>query len=369
MKICIETQTLNHHQRSGLLTYTEGLVNSLSRVDQDNDYFLVYYSLRRAPAEMPGPDKANFQKHVLRLPDQEFFSDQILKDRVALPYFLKKHRMDVFHRPAGYTLPKINGILKVLTVHDLRTLTMQDDVWAQDIGQYRRSLSEADVCVTVSECTKRDLIEHFQLDENKIRVVPLAADERFFPQAADKVSALKQKIGIQGPYFLSVGSVPRKNLEGIIRGFARADIPDDFSLVMTCRMDLEKYRLLVRELGIEKRVVFLSDLRDDELTALYSGAYCFLFPSLYEGFGLPILEAMQCGVPVITSNISSCPEVAGDAALQVNPRDIDHIALKIKDIARDRQLRAFFIRKGFERAKLFSWDRFAEKMRGIYSGQ
>ncbi len=367
MKICIEAQTLNHHQRSGLLTYTEGLVNSLSEVDRDNEYALVFYSLRRTGKDMPGPGDGNFRKHVLRLPDQVFFAHQWIKDHAVLPRFLKQNGVNVFHRPAGYTLPKVKNVRKVITVHDLRTLTINDNFWAQDIRQYKKSLDDADICVTVSECTKRDLIEHFKLDPSRIRVVPLAADRRFAPQSEDEIRAVRKKYRLPPVYLLSVGFVPRKNLDGIMRAFARARIPEEIGLVMTCRMNLETYHALARELDIEKRVAFLSDLRDDELVSLYSGSYCFLFPSLYEGFGLPILEAMQCGTPVITSNISSCPEVAGDAALQVDPKNIDELARKIEDMVNDPALREDLIRRGFERIRHFSWTRFGEAMRQIYT--
>jgi len=367
MRICIEAQTLNHHWRSGLLTYTEGLVNSLYARDARNDYRLVFYSLRRTAEQMPGPSARNFRKHTLRLPDREFPAGQFLKDHAVLPYFLKKHRIDVFHRPAGYTLPRARGVFRILTVHDLRTLTMKDSLWPQDIGRYKRSLQEADICVTVSECTKQDIIEHFGLSPSKIKVVPLAVADRFRPQSQEKIRALKEKWNIRGPYFLSVGSVPRKNIEGIIRAFARARIPQESVLVMTCRMELEKYQSLAHDLGVGERVLFLKHLNDNELVTLYAGCQCLLFPSLYEGFGLPILEAMQCGVPVITSHLSSCPEVAGDAAIFVDPRKSDEIAHAIEQISGDRALRAALIEKGLNRVKLFHWDKVALEMEKVYA--
>jgi len=367
MNVCIEAQVLNHHRRSGVMTYTEGLVNSLFANDRENKYTLAYYSLKQSFKDVPGPSGRNFRRSVVKVPDREFPGRRFVIDAVALPLFLKKNKIRVFHRPVGYTMPVVKDVFKILTVHDLRTLTIGDRKWSQNIGKYRRTLSALDICVVVSECTKQDLLKHFQMDERKIKVVHLAADERYRPASPDEVSAARQKFGLTQPYFLSVGSVPRKNIEGIIRGFAASQSKKDFLLALNCRNDVDNYKKLAEQLGIGQRVVFLKHLSDEDLVTLYSGCHCFLFPSLYEGFGLPILEAMQCGTPVITSDISSCPEVAGDAAILVNPDEVGEIGEAIDQICRNEQLRKELIRKGLERAKLFSWDQFARKMKSVYS--
>lgn len=367
MNICIESQILNHPVRSGVMTYTEGLVKSLFANDRENDYALAYYSLRQSSQDVPGPVGRNFRKSVIRVPDREFFGRRFVIDAVALPLFLKKNKIQVFHRPVGYTMPELKDVFKILTVHDLRTLTIGDRKWSQNIGKYRKTLSGLDVCVVVSECTKQDLLKHFQMDERKIKVVHLAADERYRPALPSEVSAAQMKFGLAEPYFLSVGSVPRKNIEGIIRGFAASQSKKDFLLALNCRNDVDNYKKMAEGLGIGQRVVFLKHLSDEDLVTLYTGCHCFLFPSLYEGFGLPILEAMQCGAPVITSDISSCPEVAGDAAILVNPNETAEIGAAIDQFGRNEQLRKEFIKRGFERSKAFSWDQFARKMSSIYS--
>ena len=367
MNICIESSVLNHSRRSGLMTYTEGLVNSLCRNDRENRYTLAYYSLTRGPGQMPGPEDNNFDKSVLKVPDREFAGRQPLIDRLMLPLFLKNKRIQVFHRPAGYTMPACNGIFKILTIHDLRTLTIGDQFWTQNIDNYRKTLNALDVCVVVSECTKKDILNHFQVDEGKIKVVYLGADERFKPAAPEAIEGVRHKYKIDRPFLFSVGSVPRKNIDGIIRGFAGSRIKNDFLLVLSCNFEVESYRRLARELGVEEQLLILSQLADDEVVALYSGATSFVFPSLYEGFGLPILEAMQCGAPVITSNISSCPEVAGDAAILVNPQKTAEISEAMDQMCTNEQLRRNIIQKGFERAKRFSWDNFGREMKKIYS--
>ena len=368
MNISIEAQVLNHPRRSGLMTYTEGLVNGLRRHDSENDYSLLYYSLRRSPDLMPGPDGDNFRKVVLKVPDREFFARQTFIDRVALPNYFRDNKVEIFHRVNGYTMPAVRDIFKILTVHDLRTLTIGDSQWAQNIDHYMKALRLADICVVVSQCTKKDLIQHFNLDEKKIKVVYLGADERYKPALKEQVNEIRSRFQIHLPYFLSVGSVPRKNIEGVIRGFAGFRYRSDYQLVLNCKNDIEKYTRLGEELHIKDQIVFVNNVSDDDLIALYSGCHCFVFPSLYEGFGLPILEAMNCGAPVITSNTSACPEVAGDAAILVDPRNIEEISDAMDQVCQNAHLRQSLVNKGFERARLFSWDKFAMRMKEVYVG-
>src|SRR3989338_1538546 len=366
MNIAIESHLLNHSRRSGLLTYTEGLGNGLYQNDTANQYELIFYSLRRSSEQMPGPGNRNFKKIVVKVPDQEFSGRQWLVDHLALPASFKKNKIRIFHRLAGYTLPEAKDVFKVLTIHDLRTLTIQDAVWSQNIERYRRTVNKADRCVVVSECTKRDVVEHLKIPENKVRVTYLGADRRFQPAQAKQKEIVKAKYRLNEPFLLSIGSVPRKNIEGILKGFAGSKVINSFILVLSCNLDVEKYKALAAKLGVAHRVKILDKLSDDDVVALYSACHSFVFPSLYEGFGLPILEAMQCGAAVITSNGSSCPEVAGDAAILVDPKNAGEISDAINQMCSDERLRQNLIQKGFERAKLFSWNRFAQEMIKVY---
>lgn len=367
MKICIEAQPLNHHRRSGLMTYTEGLINSVYQQNKSDEYLLAYYSLQRKAETMPGPSGNGFSKVVLRVPDWEFPCRKEFLNNCVLPDYFKKNKVDVFHRPNGYTMPSSRKVFKVLTVHDLRTLTIGDKKWSQNIDHYHETLNRLDICVVVSQSTKRDMLEHFHLDERKIKVVYLAADERFRPLDQAYIDEVKKKYGLNEKFLLSIGSVPRKNIDGIIRAFANCRSKSDHILVLGCNQDLERYTQLAKTLNVFERIRFLTDLSDGDMVAMYNACHCFVFPSLYEGFGLPIVEAMQCGAPVITSNVSSCPEVAGDAAFLVDPYNVQEIADAIDQICKNEVLRADFIRKGFERSKLFNWDNYAVKIKEIYA--
>jgi glycosyltransferase involved in cell wall biosynthesis len=366
MNITIESHLLNHGRRSGLLTYTEGLINGMVKYDTENMYSLIYYSLTRDTARMPGPNTDNFKKHVLKVPAQDFMWRQSWIDHVTLPVFLKANKVNIFHRLSGYTMPETKGVYKILTIHDLRSMTIDDQVWSQNINKYVKTVSDVDLCVVVSECTKRDAIEYLKVDENKVRVVYLGADERFRRIDPSEVQTVRAKYNINEPFLLSIGSVPRKNIGGIIRAFAGSNVRKKFLLVLSCNLDVAKYKALARELRVDHRVVILDKLADDEVVALYNSCHCFVFPSLYEGFGLPILEAMQCGAPVITSNLSSCPEVAGNAAILVNPNTVQEIRSAINEVCGNESLRQDLITKGYEQAKKFSWDNFAQDMKKIY---
>jgi glycosyltransferase involved in cell wall biosynthesis len=366
MNICIECRVLNHHHRTGVMTYTEGLVNGLHQNDRTNQYFLNYFALRMNASQMPGPEGPNFKKVIFPVPDREFVFKQELIDRVVLPAFLKKNKIRVFHRPDGHTIPDVKDVFKVLTIHDLRTLTIGDNAYQQNIEGYRRTINSLDACTVVSECTKKDLLKHFKIDERKVWVTYLAADERFRRMDPAPIEAVKTKYDLHEPFLLAMGLTQRKNLEGIIRAFAKSRHARDHILILATYVDIERYKAIAESLGVGGRMRVLSRLTDDEVVALYNGCRAFVFPSLYEGFGLPILEAMQCGAPVITSNTSSCPEVAGDAAILVDPKNLEEIADAINEICENDSQRQELIRRGSQRCQLFSWANFTQEMKKVY---
>ncbi len=364
--ICIESHVLNHPRRSGVMTYTEGLVNGLRDVDQENSYSLVYYSLWRNSSHMPGPAGRNFSKTVLRMPDRTFYGRQALTDRIALPLFFNAKKINIFHRTCGYTMPFVKNIFGILTVHDLRTLTIGDSFWAQNIEHYRKTINALNACVVVSECTKRDLVEHLKVDEQKMHVVYQAAHERFRPASEEEITHVRKKYNLSDPFFLSLGSVPRKNIDGIIRAFALSKAKTEHLLVLSCNYDVAKYRQLAESLGVANRLRILESLTDEDIVVLYSACQAFVFPSLYEGFGLPIVEAFQCKAPVITSTISSCPEVAGDAAILVDPNQPQAIAEAMDHLWLHPRERQVLIDKGIARGKMFTREQHARDMLGIY---
>jgi glycosyltransferase involved in cell wall biosynthesis len=268
----------------------------------------------------------------------------------------------VFHSPWS-PLPRqvtrAGNLQKFLTVYDkfhLKLLrSLEPDVWP----------------LCISESTKNDLCDYLKFDPARVFVTPLAASPHLFYQCTDKekITAVKKKYRIaDAPYFLSLNTwVPRKNIEHSIRCFARTvaehKIKDlYFVLVGAKGFDYEKIFETISACPAAKhRIIIAGYVADDDLAALYSGALAFLYPSLYEGFGLPPLEAMQCGVPVITSNTSSLPEVVGDAGIMLDPADADGLCHSMNRIYAEPTLRETMALKSSERAKLFTWEKCVEE--------
>ena len=219
--------------------------------------------------------------------------------------------------------------------------------------------------ITISEFSKERIVENCGIDPDKVVVTYLSTDRRFFPKSDDEISKVRTNIGIPSKnYILALGSLePRKNIERLLKAWTniQQQLPNDIWLVLAGAKGKETIFRKVSFEGLPPRVHLTGYVDDQYLPSLLAGASLFVYPSLYEGFGLPPLEAMACGTPVLTSNTTSLPEVTGDAALLVNPHDTKAIANGIQLIVEDSTLRKHLISKGLERAKLFSWEKAAEK--------
>ncbi|MDQ2900362.1 MAG: glycosyltransferase family 4 protein [Acidobacteriota bacterium] len=253
---------------------------------------------------------------------------------------------------------------QVCTFHDLIPLDRPEWFNPRFAAWYRwllpRLARKVRRIISVSEFTKQRIVERCGIDSSKIAVIPNGVDARFHPRPADEIAAMRQSLGIGGaPYLLCVGSVePRKNLLRLLEAWslALAEMPQDIQLVVAGAKGASLVFSNVTVGKLPARVHLTGYVDDQLLPALYSGAVALLYPSLYEGFGLPPLEAMACGVPVIASNDTSLPEVAGDAAALVDPRDAESIADAILRVSRDDTLRSAMRAKGLARARLYNWD-------------
>jgi glycosyltransferase involved in cell wall biosynthesis len=260
----------------------------------------------------------------------------------------------------------------VITICDVTPLLFPAAHGRMNVWHHRFALpailKRADRIITISECSKRDIARVYGVPEEKISVTLLAADERYRvdPEGLPGVALAM----LPRPYILNVGTLePRKNLDGLLKAFAAAKkkgIPHQ--LVVTGAKGWGESRIapLVKDLGIEGSVTFTGFIADDDLTHLYREADFFVYPSLYEGFGLPVLESMACGTPVLTSNSSSIPEVAGDAALLVDPQSESELSSAILKLAGDEGLRLSMRGKGLAQAGKFSWERTVCETLSIY---
>jgi glycosyltransferase involved in cell wall biosynthesis len=232
-------------------------------------------------------------------------------------------------------------------------------------------MAGADRIIADSEYTKADIIRFYSISEEKVDVVHLGVDEQRGPQESSETQAVLERYGICSPYLLHVGRVEKKkNLCRTLEAFAsiKKRLTDPIQIVLAGSPGPggEEVFEVIDRLDLKADVRLVGYARPEDLAALYSEATVFLFPSLYEGFGMPILEAMACGTPVLTSNVTSLPEVAGDAALQVDPLDVESIAQGLLRLLEDPRLREQYIRKGFERIKEFTWEKTARETMAVY---
>jgi len=235
-----------------------------------------------------------------------------------------------------------------------------------------RSVSTSEYIIAISENTKSDILKHFRVPDNKVKVIYCGVNE-LFKKTNDtlKVDSIRKKYGITKDYILNVSLIsPRKNLIALMQAFknARQSGRIDAQLVIAGGKGwlYEKIIAYAKSSGFENDIIFTGYVTDDELLHLYNGARLFAFPSVYEGFGLPLLEAMACGCPVISSNTSSMPEVCGEAALYFNPKNLAEISEAIDRVINDVGLSNSLINKGLEQVKKFSWGKAAAQTLSLY---
>ncbi|MCY7357173.1 MAG: glycosyltransferase family 4 protein [Rudanella sp.] len=289
----------------------------------------------------------------------------------------------IYHSPF-FPIPtevgKSRHLRPVITIHDLIPLQRPD--WfregVQTVRQAIDSLTPDTHVVCVSEATRTDFLNHTNFIPEQVTTIPLAASrELFYPVTdPDRIAEVQRRFGIMGGgYILSLATFePRKNIDHLVRSFARLvqerTIPDDFNLVLvgTKGWKIEQIMAEISRVDhLQSRIILTGFVPDEDLAPLYSGALAFVYPSLYEGFGLPPLEAMQCGLPVITSNQSSLPEVVGDAALLVPPTDSDALCQALLTLINSSSVRTELAQRALDRASLFSWERFIREHILLYN--
>jgi len=300
---------------------------------------------------------------------------RILWEQIILPVYSMKDRLDLFHY-TDHALSLFQTTRPtIITVHDIayvrfpNLLNKSRQIYKKNI--LRVSIERADIIVADSFSTKRDIIKYYGVEEEKIKVVHLGVESRFRP--ISNVEEYRQRNNLPSKIILNVGTLePRKNVVTLIKAFKKLKEKGckDYKLVIAGERGW-LYRQIFKEatLGnIEQEILFLGVVSDDDLPQLYNCADIFVYPSLYEGFGLPPLEAMACGIPVITSNTSSLPEVVGDAGIMVNPTDVNSLCEVMYSVLTDKELRNRMSRMGRERSKLFSWNKAANEILEIYDG-
>ena len=364
MRIGIDARKLHDF---GIGTYIRNLLRHLARIDGQTEFVIFCRPEDRETLAAVGE---NFR------PVPESSGNYSLAEQVKIPWAIRREGVTLFHAP-HYVLPPLVGCRSVVTIHDVihlmfpqylpNRLALSYAKWS--ITQAARRATRV---MTVSESSKRDILRFVDTEPGKIDVIYNAYDERFAiePREAEVVR-VRERYQLTDEFVLYAGNVkPHKNLERLIDAFAlvRKRGLDHLKLVLIGD-EISKYTALrraVHQHQLHKYVRFLGYLPEETLAVMYRLAGVFVFPSLYEGFGLPPLEAMASGTPVVTSNVSSLPEVCGDAAVLVDPHDPQAIADGIYRVLSDERLRREMVHKGIARAGQFSWEQSVRRVRQIY---
>jgi len=349
-------------------SYATNLIETLAEIDTVNDYTL--FVTRPTAVERFSNRWPNFSVRAT-LPHTP-----LIRIPLTLSAELRRHPVDVLH--VQFTAPPFSPCPVVVSIHDLSFEHLPQTFKWRSRKQLRitvrRSARQAAQVIALSEHARNDLIATYGLQPEKVRVVPLAAPAHFAPVTdEEEIQRVRQTYGIKGDYILSVGAIqPRKNLGRLVAAYARlrgvgprGKLPQ-LVLVGKCAWLYDDTLRTIKELEVSEAVILTGYVPESDLPALYSGALCFVYPSYFEGFGLPPLEAMKCGAPVIVGNQTSLPEVVGDAGIMFDPFDVDDMAAKIEEVISDSNLRANLRVKGLNRAKLFDWRETARQTLAIY---
>lgn len=355
MKIGIDAR-LTYYRDGGISSYTRHLIRALEGIDQHNDYTM--FQSRKDSKRL----SERFKSAPLWTPAHHRI------ERLALSAELAWRGLDVFHSP-DFIPPYRAAKRHIITVHDLTFLHYPQYLTADSRDYYnaqiQASCSHADHILSVSEATKRDLIEMLSVPESKITVQPHGVDASFRPTAADS------SLNLPKAYFLHVGTLePRKNIKGLLQAYRILlnDYPDAPPLLLVGRKGWLFEETEAEMQGFGDNLIWREDINDSQLPAVYSAAIANITVSFYEGFGMPVLEGMACGAVPIVSNRSSLPEVVWNVGLLVNPDDKEEIATVLSKALNDSAWRQSESQKAIQRAKQFSWERSAKIALATYTG-
>lgn len=352
----------------GIGTYVRNLVRHLARLDHETTYFLF---CDRQDASVLRDLAANFVPVVDNSPGYG------LKEHVSIPLKLRRLGAELFHAP-HYVLPLLCPTRAVVTIHDCIHLLFPQYLPNRAALRYaefmmRSAIRRSAVVLTVSEASRADILRFFpEADAERVQVVPNAIDPAILDDPGEEEKErVRERYQIRGRFVLYAGNIkPHKNLDRLISAFAllRRQGEGDLKLIIIGDEVSRQgsLRRTTEAAGLRQEVRFFGFVPDRTLACLYRMASVFAFPSLYEGFGLPPLEAMACGAPVVTSRLSSLPEVVDDAALLVDPYSVEDIARGLGRVLSDDALRADLIARGRLRAQTFSWEKSVEKIHATY---
>ena len=367
MRIGIDAR-IAYYTRAGIGQYTWRLIQALAALDRADQFHIFRHRRDQAQFTRQG----NFQHHALWTPSHNRLEIYLL----GLELLWSGLELDILHS-TDFIPPQWHprGCKSVITIHDLAFMHYPHFLTkasARYYGQIEDAVKRADLIIAVSNSTRRDIVNLLGVDEQKITVIYEAPNPIYRPMDRSHARAQVQaRYPVPDDFILFVSTIePRKNVQGLLKAFRR--LLDDYKLDVTLVLAGAKGWLsqeaydLVHELKLDKQCLFLGAVNDEDLVFLFNAARCLAYPSFYEGFGLPPLEAMTCGTPTVVANVSSLPEVVGDAALLVSPNSTEELTVALWRLLTDDQLWLELQQKGFKRAERFSWARTGREPLDVY---
>lgn len=371
MRIGLDMRPLQTaHRGAGIGTYTFNLVRQLMRLENADEW--LYLTLSDIPIDdlqLPTPfpvRRPAGRQHVA-------FWDQLL-----LPTDVLRSRADVFHATGGLTqvweicAPYFQPCRTVVTVQDLHPLILPQFRFIADTRAFKwqmKALKKAAQLIAVSQNTKQDIMRFLDIPAERITVIPMAPGDHFKVLDEQVVQNVLDQYQLKRPFVLYVGNYNvHKNIELLVDAWARLDTPVDLAIAGTLSTFPDSFKDRIAQTGRQEYVHFLGSVPyySEALIALYNAAAAFVFPSLYEGFGLPVVEAMSCGCPVIAARRGSLPEVVGDAGILIEPDDVQATADALQRLIDDPAWHATLRERGFRHVEHFSWDRTARETLAVY---
>jgi len=379
MRIGIDARFLTHPQPGGFKTYTESLVAALAALDVDNEYFLYVDRVPGPATQLPAQPNVS----VRVVPGSYPLLGMIWREQVGLARQVARDRVNLLHSPS-LTAPIMPACPSVVTIHDMIWYFPEKFSQGKPVSGKRQliewyyryipklSAERATAIITVSYAARQSILEHLRVTAAQVFVTPEAASP-FYGVIDDPatIESIRRKYGLPPNYVLAMGSAdPRKNLSTLVRAYAALPLAlrerHHLAIVWTHQFLADTLAHEIDRLGITSQVIFMQNVSNQDLKLLYNGAVLFVFPSLYEGFGLPPLEAMACGAPVVAANNSSIPEIVGTAVPQFDALDAPAITQAIHSVLADESYRDRLRRYGLERAQTFSWRRCAQETLQVY---
>lgn len=370
MRIAIDAR-IAHYTGAGIGQYAVHLAQALARLDRANQYVL----LQSRKDQRTLVDEPHVERHGIWTPSHHRWEQGLLAAEFNLFPAVRRLHIDLLHSTDFIPPLRLRGFKSVITVHDLAFLRwphfLTEDS-ARYYGQVEAAVERADHIIAVSESTKNDLVKLLGAPRNKITVVYEAADPLYRPMTrAEALASMRSAFPLPEEFILFVSTIePRKNIATLLRAYRRLldsyKVSAGLVLAGATGWLADQIFETVEQLDLQRHVTFLGRVQNGDLVYLYNLARCLAHPAYYEGFGLTPLEAMACGTPVVVSNVSSLPEVVGDAALLIDPNNDEELAVALHRVLTDEALRASLREKGLARARTFSWERTAEETLAVY---